>query len=314
MQVWPRKRAKRIYARVRSRPASSEAKPIGFAGYKVGMTHLIVTDNRKNSLTKNADLLMPATIIECPPLKIYGVNCYKKTPYGLSISSTILSPKIDKELSRKIPLPKKYEKNLDAVKADDLFEVRLLCYTQPKLTGLGKKKPELFEMRMGGSVAEQIAYAKENMSKEITIKDVFGEGAQIDIHAITKGHGNQGPVKRFGIKIRFHKSEKTKRGPGSLGAWHGPTTHRVAHAGQTGYHQRTDYNKWIVKIESDAAKVAPKGDWIRYGKVQNDYLIIKGSLPGPVKRLVTMTTAIRPNVKIPNQVPNIKFISTKSRQ
>jgi len=40
MGVWPRKRAKRSYAKVRSYAAVNPSKPLGFAGYKVGMTRV----------------------------------------------------------------------------------------------------------------------------------------------------------------------------------------------------------------------------------------------------------------------------------
>ncbi len=52
LQFWPRKRAKRVYARVRSKVSSKDAKALEFAGYKVGMTHLAVNDNRPKSTTK----------------------------------------------------------------------------------------------------------------------------------------------------------------------------------------------------------------------------------------------------------------------
>ena len=47
MQFWPRKRARRMYPRVRSWADCKDAKPLGFAGYKVGMTHVIYVDNKK---------------------------------------------------------------------------------------------------------------------------------------------------------------------------------------------------------------------------------------------------------------------------
>ncbi len=84
LQYWPRKRSKKALARVRSWPESKEAKLLGFAGYKAGMTHLLVTDNRPNSITKGAEIFMPVTVIECPAIKVLGINFYKKTPYGLS--------------------------------------------------------------------------------------------------------------------------------------------------------------------------------------------------------------------------------------
>ena len=76
-------------------------------------------------------------------------------------------------------------------------------------------------MKIGGSIEEKFKFAKENLGKEILILDVFKQGDQIDVHSITKGKGFQGPVKRFGITIRTHKSEKAKRNPGSLGPWYG---------------------------------------------------------------------------------------------
>ena len=314
MQYWPRKRASRSYARLRRQTKQKDVKLAGFAGYKVGMTHLMIVENRPNSPMKGQPVVMPATIIECPPIKVFGINAYKKTPYGLALSFTVSSTTNDKELARRIRLPKKSKQAVDGLKADELDHIRLLVYTQPKLTGIGKKKPELFELPVGGKVAEQIEYAKGVLGKEIKVSDVFSEGSQIDMHAVTKGHGIQGPVHRFGVKIRFHKSEKTKRGPGTLGPWHGAKTHRVAHAGQTGYHLRTEYNKWIVKLDTDANKVNPNGGWIRYGLVKNEYILLKGSIPGASKRLITMTTAMRPSKKIPAQAPKIQYISKESRQ
>ncbi len=109
MQYWPRKRAKRSYARIRTHPTSLEVKPLGFAGYKVGMTHLIVVDNRPESLTFNQDIFVPTTIVECPPLKAFSLRFYKKTTSGLRLVGEVFS-KPDKELARKINLPKKASK------------------------------------------------------------------------------------------------------------------------------------------------------------------------------------------------------------
>ena len=67
MQFWPRKKAKRAYARVNSFAQEKEPKLLGFAGYKAGMSHLLVEDNRKTSTTKGEDIFCPVTIIECPP-------------------------------------------------------------------------------------------------------------------------------------------------------------------------------------------------------------------------------------------------------
>ena len=81
MQFWPRKRARRIYARIRSWVKSDDNKPLGFAGYKVGMTHCLFLDNKKTSMTKNQEVPVPVTVIECPPLKIVdNHNLLKPVP------------------------------------------------------------------------------------------------------------------------------------------------------------------------------------------------------------------------------------------
>ncbi len=313
LQYWPRKRARRSFARVRAR-LTGEPRLLGFAGYKAGMTHCIVVDNRASSLTKGEDIFIPTTVIECPPLKILSIRFYKKTPSGLMLANEVLSKDINKELSKRIILPKK-EPKLDSVKSEDYDDIRVMVYTQPKLIGF-KKKPELFEMRIGGSLQEKFAYAKDNLGKEINVKDILKEGQQVDVHAVTKGKGFQGPVKRFGIGLKSHKSEKSRRQPGSLGPWRGQggIMWRVAHAGQHGYHTRTEYNKRLIKIGERAKEINPKGGFLRYGNIKNPYILVKGSVAGTSKRLIRIAPAIRKNKKVPEEPPTIAYISTKSKQ
>lgn len=309
LQVWPRVRAKRAYARVRSWIRSSEAKPLGFAGYKAGMTRIAAIDNRKHTMTKNTSIVMPVTIIECPPLKVCGIVGYKHSAYGTHASSLTLSPKLDKELARKISIPK--NKQSDVKDAD---EYRLLVHTQPSLTGLNKKKPEVFEIALGGKKDEQLAYAKEKLGQELKAEDVFAEGEQVDVHAITKGKGFQGTTKRNRTGLRAKKSEKGQRGPANLGAWTGNRSWTVAHPGQMGYHQRTEFNKWVLKMGQDPKEVTIDGGFVRFGNVKTNYVMVKGSIHGPKKRLVRFNKATRPNPKLPNQPPQITFINTSSQQ
>ena len=307
MQFWPRKRAASQIPRIRHVGKSNEPKPLAFAGYKVSMAHVIAVDNRANALTKGERIAYPVTILECPSIKIAAINFYKKDAYGLSLSTCFISTKLDKELSRSIPLPKKTKVSLEAIKPEEYHDIRAVVYTQPKLTGIGKKKPELFEIPLGGSVKDKFNWLKENLSKEINFKDIFKPGHLVDVRAVSRGKGIQGPVKRFGVKIRQHKSEKTKRGPGSLGAWKGQghMMYRVAHAGQTGYHQRTEYNKWILKIGDKPEDINSKSGFKHYGVVRNSYVILKGSVPGPNNRLILLTEPLRPDKKVPKEAPTI---------
>ena len=315
MQLWPRKRAKRETARVRSWPSVKETGLLGFAGYKAGMTHVLFTDNSKTSLTKGQEITSPVTIIECPPLKVASVRFYKNDKV-LKTVTNVLAEKLDKELSKILSVPKKTKKKIDDVNADSYDKIHFVVYTQPKMTGIGKKKPELFEIALGGTKEEQLNLAKEKLGNEIKIEEVIKEGQLVDIHAITRGKGTQGPVKRFGVKIREHKSEKTKRGPGSLGPWKGQghVMWRVPQAGKMGYNVRTEYNKWILKYGNDAKEINPKGGFVNYGFVKNDYVLLKGSVAGPKKRLIRFTFATRAKKGTPSEAPSIEYISLESKQ
>jgi len=102
MQFWPRIRSPRPYAGVKARSKSKDVKPLEFAGYKAGMTHVIIKDNGKNSLTKGMNISVPVTVIECPVMKIAGLRFFHKKGYGSQVMTEVLNSKFDKELSRKL--------------------------------------------------------------------------------------------------------------------------------------------------------------------------------------------------------------------
>jgi large subunit ribosomal protein L3 len=309
LQFWPRKRASRIYARIRSYAALQETRLAGFAGYKVGMTHVLLTDPRQHSLTKGTDIFCPVTVIECPPLKVLGVRAYRRTYMGLSAATDVLV-KGDKELERKISLSKKETKTKleDLEKSIESYaEIRAIVYTQPRLVGF-KKKPEIFELLIGGKdIKEKFGYAKQILGKEVRVEEVFREGQQVDVHAVTKGKGFQGPVKRFRVALRQHKAEKTKRGPATLGAWTGARTWTVAHAGQMGYHTRMEHNKWLIRVSGKPDEINSASGFKGYGLVRNSFVLVKGSVAGPAKRLIRLTNPIRKNRIIPEVAPSIQF-------
>jgi len=307
--VRPRKRVNSPVARIRSWPSRKDVGVLGFAGYKVGMTHIVIEDAQKTSRTKGMEVPVPVSIIECPPLKTAAILLYKKGGYGMRCAGQINAENIDKDVFKCLP-PRKNKPKSPSL--ENLVDVRLLVHTQPKLTGIGKKKPELFELGLGGSVEEKLKHAQDILGKEIKISDVFKQGGWLDIISVTKGKGFQGPVKRHGVAIRHHKSEKTKRGPGSLGAWMGTRSATVPHAGQMGYHQRADLSKYIFRIDSDGEKINQTGGFLQYGFVKNDYVMVKGSVGGPRKRLVTMTVARRE--KKFKEVPKITYVSVTSKQ
>ena len=310
LQYWPRKRSKRAFPRVRTWVGSKDVKPLGFAGYKVGMTHLIINDNKKSSTTKGMDIFCPATIIETPPLKAASIKFYKNTINGAKLIYEQVAENFDKELKRSIILPKKKKDN----KAVDFDYIRLLVHTSPSLTGIGKKKPEMFEIAIGGNKEEQLNYAKEKLGKEINVTEVFKEGQQLDIHAVSKAKGVQGPIKRFGISLKQHKSEKGIRRPGTLGGWkaQGHIMWRVAKAGQMGYHARTEHNKWLLKI-SNADEITRSGGFHEYGVIRSQCILVKGSVAGAKKRLIRLNASLQPNALRPNTPPTIQHIELNQK-
>lgn len=326
MQFWPRKRAKRIYPRIKTVPLLSEPKLTSFSGYKVGMTHISVIDNIKNSPTKGQEITIPVTIVECPPLNVFAIKIYSfDSNNSLKIISQINSENYEKILLKKLTLKskkgkEKEKKQLTKQEAEklannnEISRVSVLVHTNPSLTTIGKKKPELMEIIMGGDINSALNKAYDLLGKKVEVKEVLNEGEQLDVFSVTKGKGFQGSVKRFGVKIGSHKAEKTKRKAMSLG----PITprkvnHRVPQAGQLGFQTRCDYNKWLLKIfEGKEAEI--KGGYINYGQPKNTVLLIKGSIPGPKKRLIRLRKSIRANKKVPKQVPEIIYVSKESKQ
>jgi large subunit ribosomal protein L3 len=305
LQFWPRRRSKRDVARIRHWPKIKDSKPLGFLGYKAGMCHLIIIDNKPKSITKGEEISIPATIVECPPIKVAGIQFYKKSTSGLRLTCSIISQNLDKELNRLFTLPKNIKNSPDAVNEFD--DIRILIYTQPKNTGIGAKKPKLVEMALGGNKEDKLNYAKEKLGKEILIEEVFTEGSIIDVHSVTKGKGFQGPVKRHGVMLRHHKSEKSRRA-NIRGPWTGAKMWTVPHSGKMGYNLRTEHNKQILRIGKESKEINPSGGLHKYGVVKNNFILLKGSIPGAKKRAITLTQPSRPTRNIPKEAPSIQVI------
>jgi len=317
----PRGRAASQIGRIRFWPSVEEGPTVlGFMGYKAGMTHVFMIEDKPGSPDFGKETVHPATVVDTPPITICAIRAYTKNYYGLQAFTEAWMKSPPKDLERVFTLPenfdpsnglKRMEENLDKI-----AEFRLLAATQPQLAGVPKKKPDVMEIKVdGGSVKEQFEYAKNLLGKTVSVTDAVKEGQFVDIIAVTKGKGIQGPVKRWGIKIRDRKSRKLRRGVGTQGAWH-PTRvlYTVPKSGQMGYFQRTEYNKRILKIGANGNEVSPKGGFLRYGPVKGTYVLLDGSLPGPAKRLIRLRYPARPPKKFPKVSPKITQISLESLQ
>ena len=323
MAFSPRKRARSETPHISSWAAveGDDPKILGFAGYKVGMSHIMAVDYRKKSTTAGQEIRMPVTIVEIPPMKVIGARGYIQDTYGLRTLTEAWEKKIDKDLERTLPIPKGHnaKEAWKKMSDHDLEEIRLLVHTQPRMvTGIPKKRPEIMEIAVGGgSLDAQIEFAKEMMGKEFTMSDFTQDGEMLDAIAVTTGYGFQGHVKRWGVKLLTHKNSKHRRMIGNLGPFSpGYVVSTVPQAGQTGYHQRTEYNKRLLKIGDNPDEINPKGGFLNYGLIRGNYALLHGSLPGPSKRLIRFRKAVRFHGKKTDAIvaPEITMISQESQQ
>jgi large subunit ribosomal protein L3 len=282
------------------------------------MTHVFMIDDRKGSLTAGQEIVMPATVIDVPPLVVCAIKLYGQTTRGFNTLMEVWSSALSKDLARVLVIPEKYDQQKALSEAEALVkdgkvvEVRLLLHTQPRLSSVPKKKPDLVEISIGGpSIGERWNRSKELLGKQIKVTDVFKEGEFVDVSAITKGKGFQGPVKRWGIKILPRKQDDGSRQVGTLGPWKpSRVMWTVPGPGQMGYNQRTDINKRILKLGVKGEEVTPSGGFMRYGPVKRDYVLLAGSIPGPAKRLVHLRRAMKGPAQIaPPSVTSISIVS-----
>jgi len=306
----PRKRAKKPSYSPSSYPTSEQAKALGFAGYKAGMTRIRAIDKNAHSPAAEQEISIPVTIIECPVMNVFGIRLYKKTLTGLKCLTEVWADKFNKNLSRKIKTPKKKHdvKTLEN-QIETASEIRLLLHTNASF----KKTPEVLEIKVGGNKTAALEYAKSILGKTISIADAFEEGQYVDVIGVTKGKGIQGPVKRWGTRIQYRKAHGKRRHVGALNPWTPVRTMWTALiAGQTGYHKRTKLNSRILKIGKDGKEVTPAGGITKFGVVKTEYVLLQGSVPGPKKRMLALRPAIRPPKE--KTMPEIKQIITTTQQ
>ena len=74
----------------------------------------------------------------------------------------------------------------------------------------------------------------------------------------------------------------------------------VPRAGQTGFHQRIEYNKRIMVMSNTGKEefaINPDGGFKHFGNVTGDFIIVKGSVPGTYRRLIKLRKQIRKEPK-----------------
>ncbi len=284
------------------------------------MTYVFAIEDKKRSPNFGKEVMKAATILETPPLLVCGVRTYAHDLYGLQQITECWMKNPPDELDRALVLPESFntEEMLQKVNANQAQAsvVRAIVATQPSQANLSRKKPEIFEIEVGGgTIPQQIEYAQGLLGKTVTAEEVFKSGQYTDIAAVTTGKGWQGPVKRWGVTILQAKGRKTKRGIATLGPWNPHhLMYSIARAGQMGYHQRLEFNKRILKIGKDGKEVNVKGGFLRYGNLRSSYIIIEGSVPGTEKRTIKLRVPARPPTQVAEAPPQVTYVSVESPQ
>jgi len=180
----------------------------------------------------------------------------------------------------------------------------------------------------GGTITEKVDYGYKFL-KAIPVDAVFQKDQMIDIIGVTRGHGYEGVVTRWGVTRLPHKTHRGLRKVACIGAWHPAcVSYTVARAGQNGYHHCTEMNKKVYKIgkvgkESFKAMtefnrtekdIAPMCGFVHYGIVKDDYIMLKGCVMGPKKRVITLRQSLyKQTSRSAMEEIKLKFIHTSSK-
>ncbi len=308
-----RVRAKSMEARIRAWPklsSTDEPKILAHCGFKAGCVQVVSIDDRDKVPNAGKQLVSLGTVLVTPPVLVLGIRGYSKDNGGKHAEFDVYAEDIPKNIAKEISI-KNIEGSIENAESRlrKIKEIYAIVAVSPRAAGLEMKKPYIFEaMVSGGDIEKQFAHVKENLGKEIKIDQIFETFSSVDVAAITKGKGWQGVIYRWGAKKKQHKSRKTVRELGSLGPISPQyVMYTVPRAGQTGFHQRVEYDKRIMimgNTEDNNLKINPEGGYKHFGLVKGDFIVLKGSVPGTYRRLIKLRSQIR-NAPAKISKPNI---------
>lgn len=294
------------------------------------------------------EIVEAVTVLEAPPVVVVGIVGYIETPKGLRSLITVWSQYLSDEFRRSYyknwgrskkkaftKHTKKYDKKGCSADKDlkrmikHCSVIRVVVHTQIRKLKLVQKKAHTMEIQLnGGTIADKVNWAKEHLEKQVPISNVFEPNEMLDVISVTKGHGFEGVTTRWGTKKLPRKTHKGLRKVACIGAWHpSRVMYTVPRAGQNGYHHRTEINKKVYKMgaagdpssgstDYDLTKktINPLGGFVRYGIVNEDWIMLKGSIPGVRKRVTVLRKSIfKANKRAHLEAVNVKFIDTSSK-
>ncbi|MFH4977309.1 hypothetical protein AB6A40_004018 [Gnathostoma spinigerum] len=325
-----------------------------YLAYKAGMTHIVRMVDKPGSKVNKKEVVEAVTILEAPPMVIIGVVGYIETPRGLRKFKSVFAEHLSADCRRRfyknwcVSKKKAFQKHAKKWQDEDgrksieadlekmkkyCTVIRVVAHTQMKLMDHREKKAHIMEIQVnGGTVPEKVDWAKEHLEKQIPVDSVFAQDEMIDCIGVTKGKGFKGVTSRWHTKKLPRKTHKGLRKVACIGAWHPSRVQfTVARAGQKGYHHRTEVNKKIYRLgkscltqegasngatEYDFTNktINPMGGFPHYGRVLQDYIMIRGAVVGPRKRPITLRKSlIQQTKRFAFEKIDLKWIDTSSK-
>jgi len=318
------------------------------------MTHILREVTKPGSKLHKKETVEAVTIIETPPMVVVGLVGYVETPKGLRTLTTVWAEHLSDEVKRRFyknwyrskhkafqRYAQKYSQKETTIDkelkkmVDHCSVIRVLAHTQVGKVQLRQKKADLMEIQVNGgkTVAEKVAFAQALLEKEVPVDAVFSANEMIDVIGVTSGHGFEGVVTRWGISKLLRKTHRGLRKVGCIGSWHPARVGwTIARAGQYGYYHRTEINKKLYRIgkavdkngqrvmtgqtETDLTNktINPVGGFPHYGLVDEDFVMLKGCVVGPKKRVLTLRkSCYTQTTRNALEEISLKFIDTSSK-
>jgi len=323
-------------------------------GYKAGMTHIVKDIDRPSSKLHKKEVVEAVTILETPPLIVVGFVGYVETPRGMRALTSVWAGHLSDEIRRRFykswykskqkaftKYAKRYAESgkeqsmpmeQEIQRAKNYCQViRAIVHTQISKVKIGQKKAHIKEIQInGGSVADKVDFCVKLFEQPVSISTVFNEADMVDIIGVTHGKGMNGVQARWGCSKLPRKTHRGLRKVACIGSWHPARVQfQVPRAGQRGYFHRTEINKKVYRIgktfkedpngargDNDLTEkaITPMGGFPHYGEVKEEWIMIKGTVTGVKKRVITMRKSLLHSTSRKATEPvTLKFIDTSSK-
>jgi large subunit ribosomal protein L3 len=267
------------------------------------MIHAVIVDDREKTPNFGKPTFNAATVLALPEIHVYGLRAYGDEEEGEIALTDLFASDLDddtrarlgRELSSRDGKRSLEDPNAAAQRFENILPVAtrlsMIVGIIPREATLSIDRPQVQEIPLVGSdLKAQFNYAKDLLGKTIRAAELLKPGSYVDSIGITKGKGFEGPITRFGVKRKQHKSRKSVRAVGVISPWHPATVmYTVPRAGQMGFHQRVCRNNRVLFVGNGSqTRITPRGGFNHYGEIRGDFVVLHGSVPGSTKRIVNL--------------------------